>query len=157
MRKIGNYHNEDVLERKRRQDIIINIINQKEIKTHIQLVEELKNRGIQSSQSTVSRDLEELKISKSGVKRKYIIQDLKDYHLVQIKDLIQKNKSQYFPRISQRYLKTGEGDSSVYANHLKKAFPVAILDVTIREDSLLLLINEEDDEENLKELDNLFF
>ena len=47
-----------------RQQIILNLIKQKKIRTHEQLVDELKEKGVLVTQATVSRDIKELGIVK---------------------------------------------------------------------------------------------
>ena len=48
----------------KRQNAILSIINEKAIKTHGQLVEELKKMGFSITQATVSRDIKELGLIK---------------------------------------------------------------------------------------------
>ena len=47
-----------------RQRAILNIIGTKDIETQFQLIEELENAGIKSTQATVSRDIKELHLFK---------------------------------------------------------------------------------------------
>lgn len=60
---------DDVRERKIRQNTIVEIISEMDIETHKQLMDELKKRGIDSSQSTISRDLDKLGIIKSEAEK----------------------------------------------------------------------------------------
>lgn len=74
----------------------------------------------------------------------------------QLKDSFKRDRPNYSPRVSLRYLKIGYGQASAYAHHLKHAFPDVILEVKIGMDHLLLIINEEADEEELAEFEQLF-
>ena len=47
-----------------RQNVIMEIISQKDIETQNQLIEELSKRGIKSTQATLSRDIKELRLVK---------------------------------------------------------------------------------------------
>lgn len=153
MREQENHEN--VKERKTRRKIIVDIISEMEIRSHQQLMDELKKRGIESSQSTISRDLYFLGISKSETAKKYVFEDARKYHFDQLKDYIKRNNPKFYPRVSLRYFKIGYGYTSVYAHHLKNAFPDVILDVKIGIDSLLILIDENADREELKKLEEL--
>ncbi|MEG0764642.1 MAG: arginine repressor [Pseudoflavonifractor sp.] len=48
----------------KRQDIILSIIENADIETQDQLLAELKNRGMSSTQATISRDIKELHLVK---------------------------------------------------------------------------------------------
>ena len=54
-----------------RQAMILKIIEEKDIETQEELVKELRNRGMDVTQATVSRDIKELRLvkvmSKTGV------------------------------------------------------------------------------------------
>lgn len=47
-----------------RQKLILNIIREQDIKTQVELVEELQKRGLIATQATVSRDIKNLKLVK---------------------------------------------------------------------------------------------
>ena len=51
--------------KKDRHNVILNLINEKEISTQEELTEELVNLGFEVSQSTVSRDINELNLIKA--------------------------------------------------------------------------------------------
>ena len=58
--------------KKERLQIILNIINSEEISTQEELTEKLTERGYDISQSTISRDINELNLIKTeGLKKKY--------------------------------------------------------------------------------------
>ncbi len=50
--------------KEKRQDIILEIIKRKDVETQEELAEELKSRGINVTQATVSRDIKELNLIK---------------------------------------------------------------------------------------------
>ncbi|MCL2392829.1 MAG: arginine repressor [Oscillospiraceae bacterium] len=50
--------------KKERQDVILKIISEKDVDTQNQLIVELANAGIESTQATVSRDIKELHLIK---------------------------------------------------------------------------------------------
>ena len=47
-----------------RQSIIMEIINEKDIETQNQLLEELAARGVKSTQATLSRDIRDMRLVK---------------------------------------------------------------------------------------------
>lgn len=53
-----------VMNKKERQELILNIIREKDIKTQGELVAELNVRGLMATQATVSRDIKNLKLIK---------------------------------------------------------------------------------------------
>jgi len=59
----------------KRQSKIIEIINNNDIETQEELAEKLQNAGFSVTQSTISRDIRELKITKvtNGKKQKYAV------------------------------------------------------------------------------------
>ena len=61
-----------------RQGVILRIISEQDIETQNQLMDELKKRGIDSTQATLSRDIKELCLVKqrvSGGKYRYAVAD----------------------------------------------------------------------------------
>ncbi len=52
------------MNKKERQNLILNIIREQDIKTQSELVEELEKRGLLATQATVSRDIKNLKLVK---------------------------------------------------------------------------------------------
>ena len=64
----------------RRQQEILNIVFQKDIETQEQLLEELKTRGVDTTQATISRDIKQLHLVKeltSGGIYKYTVSQRK--------------------------------------------------------------------------------
>lgn len=61
--------------KKNRQDLILQIINDNEVDTHQELIALLNDKGIKTTQATISRDIRELgltKISYGTNKHKYV-------------------------------------------------------------------------------------
>lgn len=54
--------------KKERLDLIRKIIREKEISDQIQLLQELDQEGLKTTQATISRDLQELKVIKARIK-----------------------------------------------------------------------------------------
>ncbi|NNF98812.1 MAG: arginine repressor [Desulfobacteraceae bacterium] len=54
--------------KKQRWDLIRKIIHEKEISDQIQLLEALSHEGLKTTQATISRDLQELKVVKARIK-----------------------------------------------------------------------------------------
>ncbi len=70
-----------------RQNVILDIIANEDVETQHQLMEALINRGVKSTQATVSRDIKELRLIKelsTGGRYRYVAaerDDLQDYDL----------------------------------------------------------------------------
>ena len=67
-----------------RHNLILEIIESKDIETQEELAEELKNRGVKVTQATVSRDIRELKLSKISTgagRQKYVVLKQDDGHM----------------------------------------------------------------------------
>jgi len=57
-----------VFNKKQRLNLIRKIIHEKEISDQIQLLETLEHEGLKTTQATISRDLQELKVVKARIK-----------------------------------------------------------------------------------------
>lgn len=129
--------------REERHDAILEIIKNGDINTQSRIIEELKNMGIHGvNQGTISKDLAQLKIEKND-KGFYSISNatLKKNHISKIKSLLEADKVNFFTNVSYYYLKTELGMASQYEFHLSKAFPEVILDVDIKKEGVLILID----------------
>jgi transcriptional regulator of arginine metabolism len=71
--------------KKDRQNAIITIINQKNIETQEELTEELRRHGYVATQSTISRDIKELKIVKIAVDNEHYKYSVKSAEVVENK------------------------------------------------------------------------
>lgn len=64
----------------KRQNVILNIIENNDVETQEELIDRLRNEGFNVTQATVSRDIRELKLTKvtaEGGKYKYVLPGVK--------------------------------------------------------------------------------
>lgn len=143
---LTNKEKDDI--RKERQEKIIEIITNNEITYQKELIYKLNKQGFSCKQSTVSRDLQDLQISGGSGKPFYMSEKAKkDKHVSDLNSLLKEKSSVFYPNVSHCYLGIEEGKASEYALHLKKVFPDVIIDITIRMDSLVIMINNDADTE----------
>lgn len=129
---------------KNRREAILKIIEQKEIKTEIELLNELERRNIQSSQPTLNRDLKFLAIIKDefGIYQLNMLEK-REKHKRQLKSLFNSHKTIYFPNVKTVFIKTSEATSQSIAYHLESIFSDIVLKATIDINSVTLLVDED--------------
>lgn len=138
---------ESKIDKMKRHEAILDIVQTVDIKSHQAIVDELNERGFTTVQGTVSRDLSELKITKANDGFYRITSEtLQEMHLNELLTLMKQQSPIYYDNVAYHYLKIGKGNASLYAFHLQTAFPSIILEVTIREDGLLMLVNMDHEE-----------
>ncbi|MFD1031856.1 arginine repressor [Metaplanococcus flavidus] len=149
----GDQINIESTHRMKRREAILNIVKSGRIKSHNDIVAELEERGVDTVQGTVSRDLDVLKIKK-GDSGFYEItpETQRDMHLTDIQNILQTSPVTYYKNVATHYVKVEKGKASLLAFHLQEVFPTVILDVTIRMDSLVLLINLDAETEDFFDL-----
>lgn len=130
------------LEKTKRRTAIFKLIQLGNYKTQVEIVDALESEGIFSTQSTVSRDIREMKIERDDHKAyKISPETLQDKYLDELQTLLSESPIRYYKNVATHYMKVEKGKASLYAFHLQQAFPSVILDVSINMDSLVLLVN----------------
>ncbi|WP_223553882.1 hypothetical protein [Lysinibacillus sphaericus] len=125
-----------------RRELILEILQENEIKKEIELLNELEDRGVKASQPTINRDLSELGIVKDdfGVFQPNAI-DKKNKHKHELQLLINSSQTAYYPKVKIIFIKTGPGTSQAIAYHLENIFEKIVLKTTIDNNSITLLVN----------------
>lgn len=131
------------LEKIKRQAAIFTLIQSRNFRTQKEIVKALDTENIYCKQSTVSRDIREMRIDKNPDSGVYRITPatLQGMHREKLQTLLNENTFSYTQHVATHYMKVEKGKASLYAFHLQQAFPAVILEVTIGIDSLVLLIN----------------
>lgn len=136
----------EVLEKRKRREAILKMVESKKYKKQADIVEELKRQNFTTVQATVSRDIKDMNIKKDE-DGTYKITDetLHEIHVNELQSLLEENPFTYFNNVAYHYLNVEKGKASLFALHLQQAFPEVILDVTITVDSLVILVNNDAD------------
>lgn len=143
---------ERIQERKKRHESIHRLLNKKDLRTHEDIVVELQNHGIKTSQPTIHRDLEYLGIKKDDEGYfKLTNKAQKQFHLNNLYDLLINNDSRVSSNVQSFFIKTEKGKAQQIAFHLEQAFSDIVLKTIIDFDSILVFADgEEVTEEFLK-------
>lgn len=134
---LGN--NERLLEKKKRHQAIHLLLEKMDLRTHEDIVLELQNQGIKSSQSTVHRDLEHLGIKKNNAgyfRPSHEVQ--KKFHRDILYDLLISSDSSTSSNVQTYFIKTAKGRAQQIAFHLEQAFSCIVLKTIIDLDSILV-------------------
>ena len=102
---------------------------------------ELQNRGFNTKQGTVSRDIKELKIIKGPEGYKISEETKKKNNQDLLQKLLQTNNYQYYRNVSYKYLKVEKGTASQIAALLQETYPDVILDMDIGINHIIMLVN----------------
>lgn len=136
---IHSNNNGRLLEKKKRHQAIHLLLEEIDLRTHEDIVLELQNQGIKTSQSTVHRDLEHLGIKKNNdgyFKPSHDVQ--KKFHLDNLYDLLVSSGSRASSNIQTYFIKTEKGKAQQIAFHLEQAFNDIVLKTIIDLDSVLV-------------------
>ncbi|MGW6190586.1 hypothetical protein ACWFRC_07525 [Bacillus cereus] len=146
-------NNERLLEKKKRHEAIHFILEKTDLRTHEEIVHELKIKGIKTSQSTVHRDLDHLGIKKNingyfklslGVQKKF--------HLDSLYDLLISNNSSTSSNVQTYFIKTEKGKAQQISFHLEQAFSDIVLKTLIDLDSVLVFADGDEVTQEFLEL-----
>lgn len=124
------------------KEAILHLTKREDLSTHGEIKKRLEDLNLDTSQSTISRFLPGLGIEKAadGFYRKTQKRVEKD-HETEIQALMEKEAPTLFSNVTLAFLQTGQANASAYAFHLQKLFPDVLLDLTIKDNGLLMLIN----------------
>lgn len=139
---IHSKNNERLLEKKKRHQTIHLLLEEMDLRTHEDIVLELQNQGIKTSQSTVHRDLEHLGIKKNNdgyFKPSHDVQ--KKFHLNILYDLLLSSDSGTASNVQTYFIKTEKGKAQQIAFHLEQAFTSIVLKTFIDLDSVLVFVD----------------
>ena len=141
-----------------RQQLLKRIISEQEVSDQIQLLVELKNSGIDTTQATISRDLQELKVVKVRVKPgryKYEILekasegDLRDQLRVVFDNFVDEIKSTN----NLIVIRTAPGNANSVAVIIDGLALPEILGTIAGDDTMLVIV---DTDQNRKRIENEF-
>ena len=134
------------------------IISEQEVSDQIQLLKELRNSGIETTQATISRDLQELNVVKIRVKQgryKYEIlekaseSDLSDQLRVVFDNFVHEIKATN----NLIVIKTAPGNANSVAVIIDRLGLPEILGTIAGDDTILVIV---DTDENRKRIENKF-
>ena len=141
-----------------RLQIIKKIISEREVSDQIHLLNELKNSGIETTQATISRDLQRLNVVKVRVEagryryeilKKASESDLKDQLRVVFDNFVNQIKSTN----NMIVIKTTSGNANSVAVIIDRLGLPEILGTIAGDDTILIVI---DTDENRKRIENEF-
>ncbi len=141
-----------------RLQLLKKIISEQEVSDQIQLLKELRNSGIETTQATISRDLQELNVVKIRVKQgryKYEIlekaseSDLSDQLRVVFDNFVHEIKSTN----NLIVIKTAPGNANSVAVIIDRLGLPEILGTIAGDDTILVIV---DTDENRKRIENKF-
>lgn len=137
---------ERLLKQKKRHQAIHQLISENQkLRRHEDIILELKNKGIEASQSTVFRDLDKLSIKKN--KEGYFELSAfsqKSFHYSFLYDLLTETNSSTAADIQTYFIKTENGKAQEIAFHIERAFPNIVLKTSIDLDSVLVFADGEE-------------
>ncbi|MGE8052880.1 hypothetical protein ACQKOD_02750 [Bacillus mycoides] len=136
------YSERKTSEKNNRHELILSILQQYEVKKERDLLSLLSEKGIEISQPTIHRDLNDLGVIKNefGIYQPNIL-DRINKHKYELNKILNKNKASYYPKVKTLFIKTRPGTSQAIAHHLEKIFEEIILKSTIDSDSITLLVD----------------
>jgi transcriptional regulator of arginine metabolism len=132
--------------KKDRQHVLKEIISRHEISDQIQLMNELKNRGIEATQAPISRDLQEMSVVKirikSGVFKYEIIEKIPN-------DIIRDKLQVLFDNFVLDVLRTGHlilvktspGNANGVASYIDRLESKEILGTIAGDDTILVVVD----------------
>ena len=141
-----------------RLQLLKKIISEQEVSDQIQLLKELRNSGIETTQATISRDLQELNVVKVRVKQgryKYEIlekaseSDLSDQLRVVFDNFVDEIKATN----NLIVIKTAPGNANSVAVIIDRLGLPEILGTIAGDDTILVIV---DTDENRKRIENEF-
>ena len=141
-----------------RLQLLKKIISEQEVSDQIQLLNELRNSGIETTQATISRDLQELNVvkvrAKPGCYRYEILEkgsesDLRDQLRVVFDNFVDEIKSTN----NLIVIKTASGNANSVAVIIDRLGLPEILGTIAGDDTILVVV---DTDENRKRIENRF-
>ena len=141
-----------------RLQLLKKVISEQEVSDQIQLLKELRNSGIETTQATISRDLQELNVVKIRVKQgryKYEIlekaseSDLSDQLMVVFDNFVHEIKATN----NLIVIKTAPGNANSVAVIIDRLGLPEILGTIAGDDTILVIV---DTDENRKRIENKF-
>jgi transcriptional regulator of arginine metabolism len=124
---------------KKRHQTLHSILKKMDLRTHEDIVLELQKRDIKTSQSTVFRDLEQLRIKKNHdgyFKPTDEVQ--KKFHFNTLYDLLLSSESSTSSNVQTYFIRTEKGKAQQIAFHLEQAFRHIVLKTIIDLDTVLV-------------------
>ncbi|SDM42611.1 hypothetical protein [Sediminibacillus halophilus] len=151
---ISEKNKDKLLAKNKRHKNIFEIIDQEELTTANEIVEELRKRNIATSQPTVHRDLKELGIKKNINNIFEPTEEIhKNFHLDLIYDLLITHNAHTSSNVATYFISTEKGKAQEIAFHMEKAFSNIILKTIVGLDNIVVLV---DGDEITEEFHNIF-
>lgn len=132
----------------KRQDLILKIITENKISTHEQLIAELEKRGVNVTQATVSRDMQELGIIKKmlGGEYVYTYEASPETSGITYSAVISAQSA-----MNTVVLKTRPGSAGAAAALIDARFGSEMLGSVAGDDTIIIISGSTDEAEKLKE------
>lgn len=128
-----------------RQKAIQIILNDKNISTHSQLINELKKREIETSQATIHRDLIDLCYKKNQNNfLKLSKQTQQQYQLKELYDLFESEGLGFYTHVKPFFISTKKGKAQEISVLLEEIFGEIILKTIVDVDSIIVFADEEE-------------
>jgi transcriptional regulator of arginine metabolism len=147
--------NKKAKERKReRQQILLKLVDEQDFKEQDDIIDTLRNDyGIQVSQPTLSRDMDELEIQKNeeGYYKSSQVARKKFQHSL-LQELLWSSNAAICPNVATYFIRTEEGKAQEIAYHLRKTFDDFILATNVGLDYIILFVDADNTPEELLEL-----
>ena len=138
-----------------RLQVLKKIISEQDVSDQIQLLNELRNSGIETTQATISRDLQELKVvkvrTKPGCYRYEILEkasdsDLRDQMRVVFDNFVKEIKS----TSNLIVIKTSPGNANSVAVIVDRLGLPEILGTIAGDDTILIVVDTENSRERIE-------
>ena len=132
--------------KKRRHAVILDIITDEEILTQFRLTDELRKRGYDVTQATVSRDIKELglvKVPCGGNRYKYILPQSPTYASTKHVSIFSQSVVRIDRAVHTIVIKTLPGTASAAASAIDSAFGVNMLGCIAGDDTILVVTKSE--------------
>ena len=135
-----------------RHDLILDIIDKKDIETQEELVKELQNSGFEVTQATVSRDIKELgliKISADGKRQKYTKERTDNTVMSKFTDMFRHSVVTIDYALNIVVIKTLSGSANVAGTMVDRLKNSSVLGCVAGDDTVFAVLRDERAAEDL--------
>ncbi|MGX9806125.1 hypothetical protein ACV3PA_02700 [Exiguobacterium acetylicum] len=138
-----------------RQKVLRNMLDRNDFFTHDDILQELKNQGIVTSQSTVQRDLQTLGFKKNNHGYFSLSEEKqKKYALSTLYELLHSNNAATCRNVKTFFIKTDKGKAQELSILIEEVFDEIVLKTIIDLDSIMIFADEDEITEEFLELFN---
>ena len=138
--------------RNARQGKILELIEEKDIETQVELVKELQNSGFEVTQATVSRDIKELgliKISADGKRQKYTKERTDNTVMSKFTDMFRHSVVTIDYALNIVVIKTLSGSANVAGTMVDRLKNSSVLGCVAGDDTVFAVLRDERAAEDL--------